>query len=104
MSTNKIGTFREWLRESELNEGKIISKEIKYAVNLVADKIYSSNPIKKVTGNENKILITSKMSIDSDKQQSFINKLKENLSIEYIVSDYKEYSRISEYILTLIKK
>ena len=71
---------------------------------MVADKIYSSNPIKKVTGNENKILITSKMSIDSDKQQSFINKLKENLSIEYIVSDYKEYSRISEYILTLIKK
>ena len=101
---SKIGTFREWLRESELNEGKITSKEIKYAVNLVADKIYSSNPIKKVTGNENKILITSKMSIDSDKQQSFINKLKENLSIEYIVSDYKEYSRISEYILTLIKK
>jgi hypothetical protein len=107
-----IGTFREWLREEEareLNEvkvnDKLTLKEIKYAVSMIAeDLLNGSDRIRKVTGNENKIVIHSKYYIFEEKHNKWVALLKKYLDIDYEVTEYKEYDRINDYVLTLTKK
>ena len=125
MSTNKIGTFREWLRESELNEGKVkikkellfelpvkqyssqiplcrkISKEIKNVCDLIEHKGYYTLKNKKSFKID---LVISPENLS--KIPGAIDALKNNTVFKIGVSDYMIYSndticnKVQEVIVT----